>query len=302
MNREDEICLTLQGLINGIDYETGEIVEFSDTVKNSLKVISATFECRERCQQISNISESKQSKVDDWDMVSGTFKEIIQTIKSDRPNYLVIIQNGYFYEALGEDATFFVDRFSYNTFDWKGVIKTGFPIHSEKIFSDLREMKQPFVLVSQLPKGEGQKVRRAISDVYDGDNTTIVSGNNHLNDTDSNSITEDKCEICGRNIPKGLSACEYYCKGEHKQATGVQIENDSLPDVDNPCSDCGCEIPQARLDNVAGSVRCTQCQSEFEIANPGSVSRKIKEEGILTREGAKRMRAKQYGTNIHNKI
>jgi len=48
MNREDEICLTLQGLINGIDYETGEIIEFSDTVKDSLKVIAATFECRER--------------------------------------------------------------------------------------------------------------------------------------------------------------------------------------------------------------------------------------------------------------
>jgi len=26
MNREDEICLTLQGLVNGIDYETGEII------------------------------------------------------------------------------------------------------------------------------------------------------------------------------------------------------------------------------------------------------------------------------------
>ena len=57
MNREDEICLTLQGLVNGIDYETGEIIEFSDTVKNSLKVIAATFKCQERCQQISGVSE-----------------------------------------------------------------------------------------------------------------------------------------------------------------------------------------------------------------------------------------------------
>jgi len=169
MNREDEICLTLQGLINGVDYETGKVVEFSDKLKDSLKVIAATFECRERCQNISNILESKQSKADDWNMVSGTFKEIIQTIKSDRPNHLVIIQNGFFYEVLDEDVTFFVDRFSYNTFDWKGATKTGFPIHSEKVFSDLREMKKSFVLVSQLPKNEGQKVRRAISDVYNGD-------------------------------------------------------------------------------------------------------------------------------------
>jgi len=169
MNREDEICLTLQGLINGIDYETGKVVEFSDKVKDSLRVIAATFECRERCQQISNISEFEHPDTNDWDMVSGTFKEIIKTIKSDRHNHLVIIQNGYFYEVLDEDAAFFVDRFSYNTFDWKGTTKTGFPIHSEKVFSDLREMKQSFVLVSQLPKKEGKKVRRAISDTYNGD-------------------------------------------------------------------------------------------------------------------------------------
>ena len=42
MNREDEICLALQGLINGVDYESGE---FGDKVKDSLKVIAATFEC-----------------------------------------------------------------------------------------------------------------------------------------------------------------------------------------------------------------------------------------------------------------
>jgi len=169
MNREDEICLVLQGLINGVDYETGEVVEFGDKVKDSLKIIAATFECRERCQQISVISESEQSKANDWNMVSGTFKEIKQDIKNDRPHHLVIIQNGYFYDVLGEDATFFVDRFSYNPYDLNGVIRAGFPIHSKKVFSDLREMKQSFVLVSQLPKGEGKKVRRAISDVYDGD-------------------------------------------------------------------------------------------------------------------------------------
>jgi hypothetical protein len=36
MNREDEICLALQGLINGVDYESGEVVEFGtrDDFKN----------------------------------------------------------------------------------------------------------------------------------------------------------------------------------------------------------------------------------------------------------------------------
>jgi len=169
MNREDEICLTLQGLINGIDYETGEVVEFSDKVKDSLRVIATTFNCRERCQQISDISESEQSKAKDWGLVSGTFKEIKQSIKNDRPNHLVIIQNGYFYEVIDEDTNFFVNNFSYKAFERKGVVVAGFPIHSQKVFSDLREMKQPFVLVSQLPKGESKKVRRAISDIYDCD-------------------------------------------------------------------------------------------------------------------------------------
>lgn len=71
--------------------------------------------------------------------------------------------------------------------------------------------------------------------------------------------------------------------------------------VNNPCIDCGCEIPQARLDNMIDAVRCAPCQTEFEIANPGSVARKV-EEKLGTREDFKNMRNKQYGTNIHNKI
>jgi len=322
MNREDEICLTLQGLINGIDYGTGEVVEFSDTVKSSLKVIAATFECRERCQQISNISESEQSKTKDWDLVRGTFKEIIRTIKNDRPNHLVIIQNGYFYEALDEDATFFVDRFSYNTFDWRGTTKTGFPIHSENVFSDLREMKQPFVLVSQLPKDEGQKVRRAISDVYDGD----IKASRKINRC---------CKKCGVEIPESvLKEFQYReecdsCRQEYLSKFGATLPKDNkikpinkrvekvhsntnnLPkkqhDNSNSnlssklCSDCGCNIPQARIDNLPEALRCASCQSKFEEANPSSVARKV-EEKFGTRDDFKNMRSKQFGTNIHNKI
>jgi RNA polymerase-binding transcription factor DksA len=304
MNREDEICLALQGLINGVDYETGEVVEFGDKVKDSLKVIAATFECRERCQQISVISESEQSKVRDWNMVNGTFKEIIQTIKRDRPNHLVIIQNGYYYEVLNEDADFFVDRFSYNTFDWHGTTKTGFPIHSESVFSDLREMKQPFVLVSQLPKGEGKKVRRAISDVYD---------------VEIKSVTRN-CRKCGAEIPKRVIEEFQYredcdsCRQKYLSKFGAILPEDNkykpskknARKVDsNPgsrlCGDCGCPIPQARIDNVPGVVRCASCQSKFEVANPGSVARKVKE-SFGTRDDFKNMRSKQFGTNIHNKI
>ncbi|WPE18695.1 TraR/DksA C4-type zinc finger protein [Candidatus Thioglobus autotrophicus] len=272
MNREDEICLTLQGLVNGIDYETGEIIEFSDTVKNSLKVIAATFKCQERCQQISGVSEMGQSNTNDWDVVKGTFKEIIKSIKSDRPNHLVIIQNGYFYDILGDDAAFFVDRFSYNTYVLNGVIRAGFPIHSKKVFLDLREMRQSFVLVSQLPKGDSQKVRRAISEIYDGDDKPPGS------------------EIADNGKPSS----NYDC--------GLTLEDDLPDSIINPCIKCGCEIPQTRLDSVDDAIRCAKCQSDFEKNNPDSISRKIEDKGIMTREGAKQMRAKQYGTNVRNKI
>ena len=40
MNREDEICLTLQGLINGIDYETGGVFEEAKFEYGTPKVIT----------------------------------------------------------------------------------------------------------------------------------------------------------------------------------------------------------------------------------------------------------------------
>ena len=72
--------------------------------------------------------------------------------------------------------------------------------------------------------------------------------------------------------------------------------------IQNPCLDCDCEIPQVRLDRIPGAIRCASCQSKFEKDNPDSVARKFQDKGIMTREGAKQMRAKQYGTNIRNKI
>ena len=174
MNREDEICLALQGLINGVDYETGEAYDFSDTVIDSLKAVSAMLECNERNQHtIDSIKSSEESEQtdNDWDIVSGTFKEIIQSIKSNRPHHLAIIQSGCFYEMFDEnDISFFADRFSYNpSTRWGGVAFVGFPTSSEEVLPDLRDMKKPFVLVSQLPeKDEKGKTLRAISEVYDG--------------------------------------------------------------------------------------------------------------------------------------
>jgi len=58
MIRDDEICLVLQGLINGVDYETGESYDFSDTVISSFKVISIMLECDKRNQHTIDSVES----------------------------------------------------------------------------------------------------------------------------------------------------------------------------------------------------------------------------------------------------
>ena len=79
------------------------------------------------------------------------------------------------------------------------------------------------------------------------------------------------------------------------------VENEGLDDqIQNPCLDCECEIPQVRLDRIPGAIRCASCQSEFEKDNPNSVARKVKET-LGTREDFKNMRKRQYGINIKNK-
>ena len=78
----------------------------------------------------------------DWDIVTGSFTKISSDIKEKYPDHLVIIQNGCFYEVINEDVDFFEDRFSYNSFERFNNLVTGFPILSEKVFPELRDMKK----------------------------------------------------------------------------------------------------------------------------------------------------------------
>ena len=61
---------------------------------------------------------------------------------------------------------FFEDRFSYNSFERFNNLVTGFPIFSEKVLPELRDMKKCFVLVSQLSERKNGKVQRVISEVF----------------------------------------------------------------------------------------------------------------------------------------
>ena len=308
MNREDEICLALQGLINGIDCETGKKVEFSEKVKESLKVIAVSLGCRERSQQINNTTDSKKIPNKNWSVVNGSFKEIVRQIKFDKPNHLVIIQNGYFYEILNEDATFFADRFSYSTFERNGETVTGFPIHSERVLQDLKDMKKSFVLVGQLPKVDASKVQRVIIDIYndmsisslDGDSNTL-NNSNSLNTRksfdSSNNLIIKPCKECGQDIPKTRLEASPNATRCIKCQLNFQSDKSKVA-----CQDCGRQIPKARLEASPNSIRCVTCQSNVEEDNPELIARKTEENPIGSREDFKNMSNKQFGTNSKTKF
>ena len=123
--------------------------------------------------------------------------------------------------------------------------------------------------------------------------------------TKCNSCTKEYLSKFGAKLPKDNKINKAV---KQKDSFGISSSNNgqfTSPDIntsDRLCVDCECNIPQARVESIPNAVRCASCQSKFEKSNPESVTRKVKEGGILTREGAKRMRAKQYGANIHNKI
>ena len=71
----------------------------------------------------------------------------------------------------------------------------------------------------------------------------------------------------------------------------LRNKGDSL--VTNPCSDCGCEIPQARLVSVEDAIRCAPCQEKYELENPESTARKAPEDPIGSRNDFNKMRGRQ---------
>ena len=159
MDKEKEICIVLNNLAYGIDYESGAF-NFSDKVDSSLKVISNALHFTDN----NILFDEDESR--DWDIVTGSFTKISSDIKAKYPDHLVIIQNGCFYEVINEDVDFFEDRFSYNSFERFNNLVTGFPIFSEKVLPELRDMKKCFVLVSQLSERKNGKVQRVISEVF----------------------------------------------------------------------------------------------------------------------------------------
>lgn len=96
--------------------------------------------------------------------------EIVAYIKSDFPNHIVFIQNGYFWETYDEDA-----RICSSIFGWKvadrglnGVF-TGVPTNARKFIQRLQEMGVSFVFVKQAEYPSPTKeVERIVSDLFTG--------------------------------------------------------------------------------------------------------------------------------------
>ena len=99
--------------------------------------------------------------------VDEPFVDIFQDIKSKYPNHLVIIRNGCYFEVFEHDAEKLSKMYGWKIYERQiGFPMTGFPEDTQKIWKDLRALKIPFIVVSQLPKEVMGKIQRSISEVF----------------------------------------------------------------------------------------------------------------------------------------
>jgi len=139
----------------------------------------------------------------DWEVLNGPYNVMLKNLKSRFPNHLSIVQFGNFYQVYDEDATFFINNFSRDSFTRYNKLITGFPTFSTKYFSDLKGMEKSFVRVDQLSEKKNGKIQRAITEIYngkDGDKTPAISSSTIPTQTTKRRTTWHK------NTPKPLSS------------------------------------------------------------------------------------------------
>ena len=104
----------------------------------------------------------------DWEILEGKYSFMLQNLKVRFPHHLSIVRYGNFYQIYDDDATFFENYFSFNSFVKFGKLTCGFPTFSTNYFDDLRNMKKSFIRVDQLPDKINGQIVRAISEIYTG--------------------------------------------------------------------------------------------------------------------------------------
>jgi len=99
--------------------------------------------------------------------VGEFFIDIFQDIKSKYPEHLVIIQNGCYFEVFEQDAEYFSEMYGWKIYERQiDVPMTGFPEDAKKVWEDLKNNNQPYVVVSQLPQKRLGKIERSISAIF----------------------------------------------------------------------------------------------------------------------------------------
>ena len=94
------------------------------------------------------------------------FVDIFCEIKSYYPDYLVIIENGCYYEVLYSDADYLATLYGWTIYERQyNVPMTGFPDNAKNIWTDLESLGKPYLIVSQLPSS-GNKIKRKITKIH----------------------------------------------------------------------------------------------------------------------------------------
>ena len=102
--------------------------------------------------------------------INEPFIDIYHDLKGIYPNAIILIEKGLYYRALENDALFFQKLKGYKIIDHSiDAMGIGFPIwFLETILTELRSLKQPYVVVSQLPNKNPvkDKFERKVTEVY----------------------------------------------------------------------------------------------------------------------------------------
>jgi len=111
--------------------------------------------------EVKRIAEKNRIYVDE------PFVDIFQDIKSKYPEHLVIIENGCYFEVFEQDAEYFSNMYGWKIYERQiDVPMTGFPEDAKKVWVDLKNLRKPYVLVTQLPNPKRGKIQRTISEVF----------------------------------------------------------------------------------------------------------------------------------------
>ena len=101
--------------------------------------------------------------------IDEPFLDIYRDLKSKFPKHLVIIQNGYFFEALEEDAEYLRGLYGWKIHARGNVSITGFPDEAVSVWNRLRGLGQPFLVLRQVSAEQNGRIERQITEIFNGE-------------------------------------------------------------------------------------------------------------------------------------